>query len=174
MRTACIAAGAAFVALSAPVALSAQTIAAEATIVVTGQHQQDWQRGSALEAEGLKTLEKARKELVKHSADVVEAQSKRDIAGQRAANARATFESLTSTGLVAPSSKDAHRWAKQVEEAASEWSKHEARGADGAKALEKALKRQGKAQAEVDSAQAKVDLGRKLKADAERSSLVQS
>ncbi|XUU59527.1 hypothetical protein ACRAQ6_08015 [Erythrobacter sp. HA6-11] len=174
MKTAWIAAGIALSALSAPTYASERSATAESTIIVSGQFQKDWQRGSTLEAEGLKAMEKARKELVKHSADVVEAQTKRDLANQRAANARASFEALTVNGSVSATSKDAHRWAKQVEEAASEWEKQEERGSDGSKDLEKALKKQTKAQAAVDKAQAKVDLGRKLKADAELASVAQS
>lgn len=174
MKTALIAAGVALASLTVSSAASAQAVAVESSIIVDGKFQQDWQRGSVLEAEGLKALEKSRKDLVKHSADVVQAQTQRDLASQRAANARQTFESLTVTGAPATTSKDAHRWAKQVEDAASIWAKHEDRGADGSKALEKALKRQSKAQASVDEAQAKVDLGRKLKSEAERHSAVKS
>lgn len=172
MKTVWIAAGAALLSLTAPVL--AQPMAAGSSIVVTGKHQQDWQRGNTLEAEGLKALEKARKELVKHSADVVDAETKRDVSSQRAANARGQFESLTKVGAASPSAKDSQRWAKQVEEAASAWAKHEERGAEGSKALTKAMKRQSKAQASVDEAQAKVDLGRRLMADAERNSAAES
>lgn len=155
-----------------PAMVSAQQSAATPQIVVSGKYQKDWNKGSQLEAEGLQQLEKAKKNLVGVSADVVNAQNKRDSSHSRAENARQTFENLT-TQMVFSDPEEAHKWARQVESSASDWAKYHARRDDGVKELRKAQKRQESAQEDVAKAQAKIDKGRTLMVEAERASMRQ-
>lgn len=153
--------------------VSAQDAAAIPKIVVTSEFQKDWSKGSKLETDGLSDLETAKSDLAKFGADVVNAQTKRDNAQSRSNDARQTFESLTARPYF--SDPDAARsWAKQVEDAASDWAKYDARADDGASELRKATKRRADAQQAVDKAQGKVDRGRKLMAEAEGASLRQA
>ena len=142
--------------------------AANAPIIVTGKFKKNWEKGSKLEAEGIKELEKAKNTLVGHSADVVEAQNKRDSARARAENASAEFRRLTSSQSYISDAEEAARWAKQVEKAASEWAKYDDRRLDGREDLDKSSSQQKKAQAAVDKAQSKIDRGRTMKMEAER------
>lgn len=137
-------------------------------IVVTGKYERDWNKGSDLEAKGLRELEKAKKDLVRYSADVVNAQNKRDTARARSENASAEFLKLTSNIAYFSDASEASRWARQVDKAASDWAKNDDRRGDGRKELDRAMKKQAAAQKAVDQAQAKVDKGRAIKAEAER------
>ena len=155
-----------------PAIVSAQQPAATPQIVVTGKFQKDWNKGSQLEAEGLQELEKAKKNLVGVSADVVNAQNKRDSSHSRAENARQTFENLTNQ-MVFSDPEEARKWAKRVESAASDWAKYHARREEGVKELRKAQKRQSSAQDDVAKAQDKIDKGRTMMVEAERASMRQ-
>ncbi len=159
-------------ALMVPGAANAQTAnpsaSANSPIVVTAKHQKNWDKGSKLEAEGLKDLEKAKNGLVGFSADVVEAQNKRDSSRARGENAAAEFRRLLASQTYFSDADEAERWAKQVEKSASEWAKYDGRRLDGRKELDKGMSKQNKAQAAVDKAQNKVDRGRAMKREAER------
>ena len=137
-------------------------------IVVTAKHKKNWDKGSKMEADGLKELEKAKNNLVGYSADVVEAQNKRDSSRARGENAATEFRRLTTSQSYFSDPAEAARWAKQVEKAASEWAKYDDRRLDGREDLDKGMSRQSKAQASVDKAQNKVDRGRAMKREAER------
>lgn len=137
-------------------------------IVVTAKHQGLWDKGSKLEAQGLKDLESAKKKLIGYSADVVGAQNKRDSSRSRAENASAEFRKLTTSVTYFSDPQEAARWARQVDKAAAEWAKYDDRRGDGRQDLDKGVKRQRDAQEAVDKAQAKVDRGRAMKAEAER------
>ena len=102
------------------------------------------------------------------SADVVDAQNKRDSSRNRSDNASAEFRKLTSNITYFSDAEEATRWARQVDKAASQWAKYDDHRGDGRKDLDKATKKQRKAQGAVDKAQAKVDRGRSMKAEAER------
>lgn len=171
MKTFLIASGLALATLAAPQVAFAQDQQAEATIVVTAKHQKAWDKGQKREAEGLRDMQKAKRDLVKHSASVVNAQDLRDTSQSRADNAREAFESLTARPFFS-SPEDAHKWAKQVENAASDWDKYSERVEKGAKDFRKAQDRQADAQEAVDKAQRKIDEGRAMKAEAERASLL--
>ncbi|WP_390479048.1 hypothetical protein [Altererythrobacter sp. MTPC7] len=136
---------------------------------MTAEHQRDWDRGNSREAEGLRDLQRAQRDLVRYSAAVVEAQDKRDTSMSRAENAQSSFESLTSRPFFTDAG-DARDWAKQVEEVAKDWERFEERSEEGAKELRRAQRRQANAQEAVDVAQAKIDEGRAMMADAERAS----
>jgi hypothetical protein len=160
-------------AMMIPAAVSAQQEGAQQTtvaapIVVTAKYMKDWTKGSKMEAEGLKDLEKAKNNLVGYAADVVEAQNKRDSSQARGDNASAEFRRLTANPIYFADGEEAARWAKQVDKAASEWAKFAERGTDGRDDLDSAMSKQNKAQAAVDKAQNKVDRGRTMKIEAER------
>ena len=173
MRIFVIATGLALASLAAPQMALAQEETQVKQIIVTGQYQKDWDRGNRLEAEGLSDMQKAKRDLVKYSAAVVNAQDMRDTSQSRADNAREAFESLTARPFFSDA-EDARRWAKQIESAASDWEKYTNRSAQGAKDLRKAQSRQTDAQSAVEKAQAKIDRGIAMKADAERASLRQA
>ena len=171
MKTFLIAGGIAVAALAAPqLALASErgnVPTTGSTIVVTAEHQRDWDRGNRLEADGLRDMQKAQRDLVRYSADVVEAQDKRDTSASRARNAREAFDTLTARPLFTDSA-EARDWAKRVEESASDWERFEERSAEGARELERAQRRQANAQEDVEKAQKKIDEGRAMMADAER------
>lgn len=169
MKTFVLATGLALTSLAMPQTGIAQELHAAVEIVVSAEHQRDWDRGSKIEAEGLRDMQKAKRDLVKYSADVVNAQDLRDTSLSRAENARQAFESLTSRPFFSDPS-NAREWARQVEATASDWEEYSDRSEKGAKDLRKAQKRQTNAQTKVDEAQAKIDEGRALKAEAERAS----
>ena len=150
-----------------PMALAQDALPAP-ELIVTGKYQSAWDKGSKLEAQGLKELEKAKQDLIRYSADVVSAQNKRDTSRARSDNASAEFRKLVNNSGYFTDAAEAARWARQVEKAAAEWAKYDDRRGDGRADLGEATKRQAKAQAAVDKAQAKVDRGRTMKAEAER------
>ena len=161
----------ALAALAAPQAAFAQADEAPAgSIIVSGEFQKDWNKGNKLEAEGLGELQKAKDSLVRYSADVVNAQDLRDTSQDRADNARLAFEALTQRPYFS-SPEEARKWAKQVEDAASDWEKYQSRRDEGAKDLVKAQKKQADAQEDVTKAERKIEKGRSLMAEAERSSM---
>lgn len=157
-----------------PMTAIAQDITQTETIVVLAKFQKDWNKGSALEAQGLKELEKAKTKLIESSADVVSSQNKRDSSLARSENAAGEFRNLTSTMPYFSDATEAARWARQVEASAKEWAKYDGRQDDGSDDLEKARKAQIKAQAAVDKAQLKIEKGRTMKFEAERLSSVAS
>lgn len=138
-------------------------------ILVTAKYQKDWDKGNKLEAEGLAAIEVARRDLVKHSAALVNAQNLRNTSLERAANARAQFDNLTQRQYFTDP-QDALKWARDVEKAAANWAKFEKRTDSGSKDLKKAQDRQESAQSAIDKAQDKIDKGRKLKLEAEQAS----
>ena len=73
MKTFLIAGGLAVAALAAPQIAMASERASVPTIVVTAEHQRNWDRGNRMEADGLRDMQKARGDLVRYSADVVDA-----------------------------------------------------------------------------------------------------
>lgn len=169
MKTFLAAGSLAVMALAAPQIAIAENTGTTPTIVVTAEHQRDWDRGNRIEADGLQDLQRAQRDLVRFSAAVVEAQDKRDTSRSRAQNAREAFENLTARPFFSDA-EQAREWAKRVEETASDWERYEERSAEGARELTRAQRRQSDAQEAVDKAQAKVDEGRALMAEAERAS----
>jgi len=154
---------------SVPFAAMAQANDAADTIVVTAEHQRDWDRGNRLEARGIEDLAKAQRELVRRSADVVNFQNRRDTSMARAENAQRTFDNLVANPSVADA-KDAREWAKRLEEVASEWESNAERMEEADRDLERALRRKTNAETEVVEAQSKIDEGRAQMAQAERAS----
>lgn len=160
-------------AISLPQTAYAQTDSQQPAIVVTAKNQKDWNKGNALEAKGLVTLQKANVELVRYSADIVTAQENRNSAQARAENARMSFENLTARPFFSDP-VEARKWAKQVDSSATEWERNIKRGEKAQGELDKAQKRQETAQKNVAKAQQQVDEGRALMARAERDSLIQN
>lgn len=156
--------------IAAPAFAGSQDQQAGPEITVSAKYQKDWTKGNKVEAEGLQEIAKAKRELVKHSAEVVNAQNLRDNSQAQAQNAREAFDSLTARPYFTKPD-EASKWAKRVERAASDWAKYDNRRADGAKDLEKAQDRQSDAQQAFDKAQAKIDKGRGMKLTAEQASL---
>lgn len=169
MKTFMIATGLALASLAAPQAAFAQDQQGSAGIIVSGEFQKNWDRGNQLEAEGLSDLQKAQRDLVKHSAAVVNAQDLRDTSLSRAENAQAAFQSLAARPFVGDA-EGARDWAKQAERLSSDWEKFSERSEKGARDFEKAQDRQNDAQDAVQKAEAKIEEGRALKAEAERAS----
>jgi hypothetical protein len=155
-----------------PAIAAAQVSTPAPTIVVTGKYQKSWNKGSSLEAEGIRDMEKAKKELVRYSADVVNAQNKRDSARARAENAADEFRNLTAAPIYFSDAEEAVQWARRVEKASSDWAKFDARRGDGRAELDKAMTKQRRAQQAVDKAQAMIDQGRTMKTEAERLSML--
>lgn len=146
----------------------AQDSAPEQTIIVTGKYQSDWNKGSSLEAQGLAERQKAQKDLVKFSADVVNAQNARDAAQAQALNARSEFQTLVSQAMTITDPDRARDYGQDISKFAKAWENFNDRAQSSANDLEKASKAQRKAQTAVDKAQAKVDRGQAMMADAER------
>lgn len=160
--------------LTVPQVALAQTDASqstpESTIVVTAENQREWNRGNEMEAKGLRDLQEANRNLVRHSADVVTAQETRNTSRDRADNARQAFENLTARPFFS-NPKDARRWSQQVESTAKDWERFTERGDNASRDLQKAQDRQEKAQEQVDKAQRRVDEGRAMMVAAERASV---
>lgn len=138
-------------------------------IVVSGEHQRDWDRGNRLEAEGLNELAGAERTLVQRSAAVVNAENARNTARQRAENARQSLENLRQREVLADPD-EARRWAQSVKSAAEEWEHQDDQVRTHARSLERAIKRQATARDAVSQAQAKIDRGRALMHSAETAS----
>ncbi|MFC4293212.1 hypothetical protein ACFOWX_12375 [Sphingorhabdus arenilitoris] len=143
-------------------------------IVVTAKLQKQWDKGSQLELKGLKERAKAEKALADANRDVIAAQSKRDNSRAIGNNAKDEFLKLTSPVPYFADADEAARWARQVDKVAGEWAKHDDRRLDGRADLEKAQKKQAKAQSALAKAQSDVDQGRSLKLDAEQRSQIGS
>lgn len=157
-----------------PFVAAAQDSAQEQPIVVTGKYQSDWDKGSALEAEGLTELQKAQQALVKSSADVVNSQNARDSAQAQALNSRSEFQALVSQAMSITDPDRARDYGKEINKFAKAWENYNDRVQSSTGDLDKASKSQRKAQAAVDKAQTKVDRGRAMMADAERLSQARS
>lgn len=161
--------------LTASIALSGASITAQniqseniatTEIVVTAKNQKLWDKGNQLEAKGLTAYEKARKNLIESSSDVVKAQNKRDSSAAQSDRASAEFRNLTSVVPNFSNGEDAKKWSESVNNAASEWAKYADRRIDGRDDLTKSSKAQNKAQEQVDKAQAMIDRGRAMKTQA--------
>lgn len=150
----------------------AQEAASAAPIVVSAKHQSHWNRGSALEVEGLKALEKAERDRVRASADIVNAQNRSQSSDARATNAADEFRRLTASSPSYADPRDALRWANSVQRAAENWAQFQKRGNKGANAIDQASREQRKAEDAVRKAQERIDRGRAMKAEAERRSLL--
>lgn len=151
-----------------PAGALAQQAVSETTIVVTGKYEKDWSKGSKLEADGLRDLEKAQNDLAALNADMTKAQSKRDGAQARAQNARSDFYRNASEAIKVSDADKARNLGQDIEDSAEAWEKADDVLRSASKDLEKASKRQRKAQKAFDKAQAKVDRGRAMMAEAER------
>jgi hypothetical protein len=111
---------------------------------------------------------KAQQDLVSASAEVVNAQNRRDSSQQRSSNAAQEYRRLTATTPPQTNSREALRWAEDVQKAAENWSRFDARSNGGSRDLDKSMNAQRKAQEAIDKAQAKVARGREAKSEAER------
>lgn len=165
-------ASALLVSVAIPSASFAQIQAGQQEIVVTAENQKLWDKGNKLEMAGLTEMEKAKKDLISHSANVVNAQNKRDSSQAQADNYSAQFRNLTTPVQYFSDPAEAARWARQVDKAASGWAKYDNRGGDGSSDFSKSSKKQVNAQATVDKAQIKIDKGRTMKAQAESLSMM--
>lgn len=154
-----------------PATAQAQETVAAKQIVVTGKHKTTWEEGSALERKGLTARADAQRDLAKANRDVIDAQTKRDTNREKAENAAEDFRQLTATMPNLTDASEASAWAKKVDDAADRWAKADRRGDGGSKDLRKAMKEQTKAQSAVKKAQAMIDKGGAMKADAEQLSL---
>ncbi len=75
---------------------------------------------------------------------------------------------MTATTPPQTNSREALRWAEDVQKAAENWSRFDARSNGGSRDLDKSMNAQRKAQEAIDKAQAKVARGREAKSEAER------
>ncbi|QJB68915.1 hypothetical protein [Parasphingorhabdus halotolerans] len=156
---------------SMPTLANAAGYAQQNEIVVTGKHQKLWDKGVKLEAKGMESLVKAEKEFTDAARDVLDAQKKRDKATGKISNASEEFRQLTSNVPMFNNPKEAAKWADLVSNAADSWAKNDNRQEDGQSDLTKSMKRQASAQSAVKSAQANIDKGRAMKAEAQQRSL---
>ncbi len=157
-----------------PTGAVAQDSAQAQPIVVTGKYQSDWNKGSGLEAQGLAERQEAQKALVKYSADVVNAQNARDAAQAQALNARSEFQTLVSQAMSITDPDRARDYGQEISKFAMAWENFNDRAQASKNDLDKASKKQRKAQAAVDKAQSKIDRGQEMMADAKRLSQARS
>ncbi|MBU0876525.1 MAG: hypothetical protein KKB61_11275 [Alphaproteobacteria bacterium] len=150
-----------------PAIAVSQESAAEQAIVVAGKYQSGWSKGSKLEAEGLMAHKEAKKDLIRYSADVVEARNARDAAQARSQNARVEFHSLVSQAMTISDPDRARDYGQNIKKFAEEWENFNDRVRSAEKDLDKASKKQRKAQAAVEKARAKVDRGQAMMTEAE-------
>lgn len=170
MKSALIVAGLSIAAATMPISANAQDDGQVPSIVVTAENQDRWADGSRIEADGLRNLERAHTRLIDSSARVVNAQNMRDSALARSENALSEFRRLTTNMTEFVDPREAVRWARQVQSSADDWRRFESRHAEGLEDFEDAVEAQTNAQRDVDQAQAKIDRGRAMKAEAERRS----
>ena len=156
------------------VALAQEEMAVTENIVVTAKFQRDWDKGSGMVTNGLRQMEKAKTRLISASADVVNAQNKRESALAQADNAAAIFRNITTNMPYFADAQEAKLWSQQVTKSATEWARFDAQRDAGASAFDKASKSQAQAQAAVDKAQARIDQGRAMMANAEQLSALAS
>ena len=153
-----------------PAVAIAQDNGTNSGILVTGKYQKDWEKGSQLEANGLRDLESAQRDLSRASADVVGARDRLNSSQERGNNAQTEFRRLTARPAAFSDSGEASKWAKQVAEAARDWDRYGGRASDGEETLDDAGKKQRKAQQAVDKAQQKIARGRAMMAEAQQRS----
>ena len=144
----------------------AQQNASTAPASVTAENQRDWNRGSRLEADGLKELGEAEQVLVRRSADVVNLENQRDSATSQAMNAKRAFDTLRAQPEIIDPDQ-ARTWAQDVADAAKSWEDFDDR-VQSSSSLESASRRLVSAQEDVAKAQEKVNRGRVMMAAAER------
>lgn len=155
---------------STSTAVYAQSNSTQNEIIVNGKYQKLWDKGTKLEAKGLDSFANAQKDLTEASRNVLNAKSKHDTAQAKVANASQDFRQLTSSVPYFSDASDAAKWADKVNNAARSWAKNDNRQDNGQSDLSKAIKQQSKAQKYVEKAQADIDKGRALKAEAQQKS----
>lgn len=159
----------ALMASSAP--LSAQTQTENATIVVTGKHRNVWDSGRKIERRGLDRLAKANKQIADYQRDASRAQSRRDVAADRADSARREFVQIAATPLDGLTASGADSWSKSVSRITARWKGHEDAVQGASRDFDKAQSRLAKAENARDDAQKLIDQGRQLMAQAELNSV---
>lgn len=138
---------------------------------VSPSYQALWQQGNAMESKSVAKLSKAQGDLAKANRAIAESASKQTGAASAATVAAADFRTLTATTPATfNTSLEAQAWAKKVAEGAKRWTDAEKRGAKNGKALEKANKDKINAEAAIVKAQAEIEQGRAIQADAQRRS----
>jgi hypothetical protein len=152
-------------ALIAPAPVFAQ---AAPGIGTAGAYASLWAKGSVMEAKGIVKLTKAQGDLARANRDIADAKDKQTQASSTSTTSAAEFRSLMATVPVFNTSADAHLWAKKVSDGAKRWTASDKRGAKGGKELAKATRNKKSAESEIVRAQAEIDQGRAIMADATR------
>jgi hypothetical protein len=153
--------------MSAP--LAAQTTApASETIVVTGAYQKMWTQGDLKEKAGLAELSKAQNKLANANAAISKSTGSQSVNAGKASNAEAEFRHLTVPTPDFTVAEDASIWADKVALAAKNWKNSLKAGDKDNKSLSGLTKKKENAEAAVNKAQARIDEGRRMKAEAQR------
>ncbi len=151
-------------------AISAQANPAQSEIVVTAEHQRDWNRGKQIETSGLEDLSKAQEKLARYNAERADAQTARDAAQDRVDGARSGFEAQVAQATNVTNPDRARDSGRDIKKFADDWENFDDQLRVAERDLERATNRQSDAQEDYDKAQAAVDLGRTMMAEAERRS----
>ncbi len=149
-------------------AFAQATAPASETIVVTGAYQKMWTQGDLREKAGLTELSKAQNKLANANAAISKSTGSQSVNTGKASNAEAEFRHLTTPTPDFTVAEDASIWAEKVALAAKNW-KNSLKASDkDNKALSGLTKKKESAEADVVKAQAKIDEGRRMKAEAQR------
>ncbi len=151
-------------------AISAQANPAQSEIVVTAEHQRDWNRGKQIETSGLEDLSEAQQKLTRYNAERASAQTAHDAVQARVDNARSGFEAQVAQATNVTDPDRARDSGRDIKKFADDWENFDDQLRVADRDLERATSRQGDAQEDYDKAQAAVDRGRAMMAEAERHS----
>lgn len=151
-------------------AISAQANPAPSEIVVTAEHQRDWNRGKQIETSGLEDLSEAQQKLARYNAERTSAQTAHDAAQAHVDNARSGFEAQVAQAANVTDPDRARDFGRDIKKFADDWENFDDQLRVADRDLERATSRQRDAQEDYDKAQAAVDRGRAMMAEAERRS----
>ncbi len=154
-----------------PISASAQAgPEAQPEIIVTAEHQRDWNRGRQIETGGLADLADAEQKLARYNAERADAQTMRDAAQARVDTARSGFEALVAQASSVTDPDRARDLGRDIRKYADDWENFDDQLRSADSNLERAAHTQSDAQEDRDKAQAVVDRGRAMMAEAERRS----
>lgn len=154
-----------------PISASAQAgPEAQSEIIVTAEHQRDWNRGRQIETRGLADLADAEQKLARFNAERADAQTTRDTAQTRVDTARSGFEALVAQATSVTDPDRARDFGRDIKKYSDDWENFDDQLRSADSNLERAANSQSNAQEDRDKAQAVVDRGRAVMAEAARRS----
>ncbi len=152
--------------VAAPMAMPTAAFAKKKGPVLTGK-EAEIARGKAMEAKATAQLTKAQTQLARANRSIENAIAVQKSASEAGEAAAADFRQIVTTPSTFNNAAEARVWTKRVNDAYDRWAATEKRNAEGGKNLAGATKDQKAAEADIASANASLEVARKIVAAAQ-------